>query len=205
MKKFYAVGTVIILLLGVGVFYLRSHQRDEGLHYERAETELVISPAPDATLTLLKAANDLQDAVMMPPLTDDRIWLPRGNYFLKVEQSANTFFYPIPIVAYRGGPDKDGAFGITIRPPLADAPHGLSPNLRDYKFIPSGHFLFGDHQRVQEPHYVWLGAYYMSSFEVTNADYREFLIDPRGYADETNWTEEGRKWRPITPHTRQHS
>ena len=125
MKKFYAVGTVIILLLGVGVFYLRSHQRDEGLHYERAETELVISPAPDATLTLLKAANDLQDAVMMPPLTDDRIWLPRGNYFLKVEQSANTFFYPIPIVAYRGGPDKDGAFGITIRPPLADAPHGL--------------------------------------------------------------------------------
>lgn len=196
MKKFYAVGSVFILLLGVGVFfYLRSDHRNEALHYERAATELVISPAPDARLTLFKAASNLPDAVMMPLVTGDRIWLPRANYFLKVERAGRTFFYPVPVTAYRGGPDKDGTFGITIRPPEADFPHGLLPDLPDYEFIPSGHFLFGDRQRPQEPHYVWLGSFYMNPFEVTNAEFREFLIDPRGYEAESNWTEAGRKWK----------
>jgi formylglycine-generating enzyme required for sulfatase activity len=196
MKKFYAVGSGVILLLGAGVFfYLRSDHRNDRLHYERAETEVVISAAPDVRLTLFKAANNLQDAVVMPPLTGDRLWLPRGNYFLKTEQGRRAFFYPIPIVSYRGGPEKDGAFGITVRPPGENVPHGLLPDLPDYQFIPSGNFLFGDAQRVQEPHYVWLGAFYVSPFEVTNAEFREFLIDPRGYADNTNWTEAGQKWK----------
>ncbi|MGZ8844671.1 MAG: hypothetical protein ACXW18_13475, partial [Pyrinomonadaceae bacterium] len=113
MRKFYAVGSVVVLLLGVGVlFYLRSDHRNDRLHYERAETEVVISAAPDARLTLFKAANNLQDAVGMPPLTGDRIWLPRGNYLLKTEQGSRAFFYPIPIVACRAGPEKDGTFGI---------------------------------------------------------------------------------------------
>jgi formylglycine-generating enzyme required for sulfatase activity len=82
-----------------------------------------------------------------------------------------------------------------MRPPVTGPPHGLLPDLPDFVIIPSGHFLFGDQLRVQEPHYIWLGSFYINPFEVTNAEFREFLIDPHGYSDNANWTEGGRKWK----------
>ncbi len=197
MKKLYAVGgaAIVMIIAIITLFYLRSDERGERLHYEHEETELIISNIPDAHLTLFKAGTNLQDALTMPVMNGERTWLPRGNYFLKVDQSGRTFFYPIPIIGYRAGPDKGGTFTVTIRPPGPDSPHGLLPGLLDYVFLPSGHFLFGDHLRVQEPHYVWLGGFFISPFEVTNAEFREFLTDPRGYLDDTNWTEAGRKWK----------
>ena len=155
MKKLYAVGgsAIVIIIAIVTLFYLRSDERGERLHYEKEETELIISNLSDAHLTFFKAANNLQDAVAMPFINGERTWLPRGNYFLQVEQSARTFFYPIPIIGYHAGPDKGGTFTVTIRLPGTDSPPGLLPDLPDYVFVPSGHFLFGDHLRVQEPHY----------------------------------------------------
>ena len=35
----------------------------------------------------------------------------------------------------------------------------------------------------------------MSRFEVSNAEYRAFLHDSNGYANDTNWTDAGRRWR----------
>jgi formylglycine-generating enzyme required for sulfatase activity len=199
MKKLFVIGGAVIVLAGaLAVMYFRSNERTEGLHYEREETEVIISKYAGANLSLFKAGNNLQDAIPISSKAEDRIWLPRGNYFLRVEQAGRSFFYPIPIVSYRGGPDKDGEFGITIRLPGSDSPHGLLPGLPDYVFVSSGSFLFGDHLRVQEPHYVWLGSYYIYPFEVTNAEFREFLIDPRGYGDETNWTEAGKKWKATS-------
>ncbi|MGZ8848549.1 MAG: hypothetical protein ACXW3C_18980, partial [Pyrinomonadaceae bacterium] len=61
MRKFYAVGSGVVLLLGVGVFFYLRSDRNDALHYERAETEVVISAVPDAKLTLFKAGNSLQD------------------------------------------------------------------------------------------------------------------------------------------------
>jgi formylglycine-generating enzyme required for sulfatase activity len=197
MKKLCAVGgAAIFIIIGtVTLFYLRSDQRAERLHYEHEETELIISNIPDARLTLFKAESNLQDALAITVINGERTWLPRGNYFLKVEQSARTFLYPIPIVGYLAGPEKGGTFTVTIRPPGTDSPQGLFPDLPDYVFVPGGHFLFGDHLRVQEPHYVWLGGFFISPFEVTNAEFKEFLVDPRGYLNDTNWTEAGRKWK----------
>ncbi len=197
MKKLYAFGgAAIVTIIAVGsLLYLRSDERRERLHYENEETELVISNIPGAHLTLFKAGNNLQDAIAMPPIGGERTWLPRGNYFLQADHSARTFFYPIPIIGYRAGPDKGEIFTVTIRAPGTDSPPGLLPDLPNYVFVPSGHFLFGDHMRVQEPHYVWLGAFYINPFEVTNAEFREFLIDPHGYSDDSNWTEAGKKWR----------
>ena len=177
MKKLFVIGGAVVVLAArdarVEIFSVE--QRAEALHYEREETELIISNVAGANATLFKAGNNLQDAIPISSKAEDRIWLPRGNYFLKVEQAGRSFFYPIPIVAYRSGPDKDGTFGITVRLPTSDAPHGLLPGLPDYVFVPSGSFLFGDHLRVQEPHYVWLGSFYIYPFEVTNAEFREFL------------------------------
>ncbi|HKZ02616.1 MAG TPA: SUMF1/EgtB/PvdO family nonheme iron enzyme [Pyrinomonadaceae bacterium] len=197
MRTLYAVAGVSILLVlaTVSFFYLRSDERTERLRYESEETEVVISNIPKAHISLFKAGNNLQDVIPMPAISGERIWLPIGNYFLKVEQGARTLFYPVPLIGYRGGPDKEGAYAVTIRSPLADFPQGLLPDLPDFVFIPGGHFLFGDHLRAQEPHYVWLGGFFINAFEVSNAEFRQFVIDPKGYADDTNWTEAGRRWR----------
>src|SRR5437762_3210480 len=116
MKKLYAVGgaaIVIIIAAAISLIYFRSDERRERLRYEREETEVLISNIPGAHLSLFKAGKDLQDALAMPLIGGERIWLPRGNYFLKVDQSAGTFFYPLPIASYRGGPDKEGTFTVT--------------------------------------------------------------------------------------------
>ena len=171
MKKLFAVGGISIATVAaaVSLFYFRSSDRHERLHYERQETELIISNIPRAHLTLFKAGRNLQEAASMPLIDGDRIWLPAGNYFLKTDDGGRTFFYPAPMLNYRGGPDKDGAFAVTIRLPASETPHGLLPNLPNYVFIPSGHFLFGDKLNRQEPHYVWLGGFFINPFEVTNA------------------------------------
>src|SRR5690242_8098515 len=200
MKKLYAFGgaAIVIIIIAIGsLLYLRSDERLERLHYENEETELVISNLPGTDLTLFKAGNNLQDAVALPPISGERTWLPRGNYFLRADNSGRKLFYPIPIIGYRAGPDKGGIFTVTIRAPGPDSPHGLLPDLPNYVFVPSGLFLFGDHLRVQEPHYVWLGSFYINPFEVTNAEFSEFLIDPHGYSDDSNWTEAGRKWKAV--------
>jgi formylglycine-generating enzyme required for sulfatase activity len=201
MKKLYIAGVAaIIIIIAIGsLLYFRADERNERLHYEREETELIIANLPLADLTIYKAGTSLQDALALAPIDRERIWLSPGNYFLKVDLSARTFFYPLPMVSYRGGPDKEGTLTVTIRSPQADYPHGLLPDLPDFAFIPSGHFLFGDHMRVQEPHYVWLGGFFISPFEVTNAEFRKFMIDSRGYANDANWTEAGRKWKASNP------
>lgn len=196
MKKLYAFGgAAIVTIIVIGsLLFLRSDERRERLHYENEETELVISNIPGAQPTLFKAGNNLQDAIAMPPIVGERTWLPRGNYFLQADHSGQKLFYPIPIIGYSSGPDKSGIFTVTIRAPGKDSPHGLLPDLPNYVLVPSGHFLFGDHMRLQEPHYVWLGSFYINPFEVTNAEFREFLLDPHGYSDSSNWTEAGKQW-----------
>ena len=197
MKKLFLVlgAAIVIIAVVATVFYFRSSNRCESLHYEREETELIISNTPRAQLTLFKVGKSLQDALAMSSIAGDQTWLSKGNYFLKVDQGGRSLFYPVPILGYRSGPDEGGTFIVTIRPPGPDSPHGMLPDLPDYVFIPSGHFLFGDRQNPQEPHYVWLGNFFINPFEVTNAEFREFSIDPRGYHDDTNWTEAGRKWK----------
>jgi formylglycine-generating enzyme required for sulfatase activity len=198
MKPLYVVGGLgfIVVLAGLAAaFYFSSEKRSEQLHYDRQETQLMVTNLVDASTVLFRSGTNLHDEVLMRPLEDGRIWLPKGNYFLKVTRDSSTFFYPVPIINYRGGPDPDGTFNITIRPVGPTPPRGLLPDLPDYVFIPSGHFLFGDRMRPQEPHYVWLGSFIINPFEVTNAEFREFLIDPKGYADDSNWSESGARWK----------
>lgn len=201
MKKLYVAGAAMLIIIAVTVSLLiyGASERQERLHFEREETELIVSNTSGASLTLFKAGKNLQDAVAMPPMGGERIWLPKGNYFLKVDRDGRSLFYPLPIVSYRGGPDQEGTFTITIRSPVTDSLPRLLPDLLDSVFIPSGYFLFGDHLRVQEPHYVWLGGFFINPFEVTNAEFREFLSDPHGYADDSNWTEAGRRWAAANP------
>jgi|SRR5215471_4975894 len=195
MKKFYAGGAILIIVAAIVTFFFyRSRARQEQLHYDREETEFIVTNLAGAKVSLYKAGNDIEALTALPLDSDDQ-WLARGNYFLKVDQNGKTTFYPVPILSYRSGPDKNGAFTVTIRPVPAQTPPQLNGSLPQFAFIPSGNFLFGDHLRPSEPHYVWLPAYFMSPFEVTNAEFKEFMNDPQGYKGDKNWSERGKQWK----------
>ena len=196
MKKFYAGGASIILIGAVITLIIyHSSALKEQRRYEREETQFFLTNLPGANVSLLKAGSSIEAAVVMPEFKPEGMWLSRGNYFLRVEQEGKLSFYPVPIVGYRGGPDKEGAFTVTIRPSFSPSPPRLLANLPEFVSIPSGHFMFGDQLRPSEPHYVWLTAYFMSPFEVTNAEFMEFIDDPSGYTNDANWTEAGKQWK----------
>ena len=197
MKKFYglAAGVIILIAAVTSLMIYRSKAREEQSRYDREETQFLLTNLSGANVALFKAGNTIETAVGMAEFKPEGMWLPRGNYFLQVEEAGKTSFYPVPIVSYRGGPDKDGAFTATIRPLRSQSPPRLLANLPEFVFIPSGHFLFGDHLRPSEPHYVWLTAYFMSALEVTNAEFKQFIDDPSGYRNVANWTEAGNKWK----------
>ena len=197
MKKFYAVASGVVITIGavVALMVYRSNAREEQFRYDREETQFFVTNLAGAQAALFKAGGTLEDAVAVREFKPEGVWLPRGNYFLEVEEAGKTSFYPVPIVSYRGGPDKEGAFTATIRPSRSQSPPRLFPNLPEFVFLPSGHFFFGDHLRPSEPHYVWLTAYFMSVFEVTNAEFKAFIDDPSGYRNDANWTEAGKKWK----------
>ena len=172
-----------------------ARERDEQLHYAREETELIVSNLLSAQVQLYKAGKNLSDTTRVAEFNGERLWLPRGNYFLRAQKDQHTFFLPIPVLGYRSGPDEDGAFIITLRPPPVEYPPRLLPDSPEFIYIPSGNFLLGDRLNPREPHYVWLTGFFMYPFEVTNAEFRAFLNDPAGYADTTNWTTAGQRWK----------
>jgi formylglycine-generating enzyme required for sulfatase activity len=198
MKRLYLAASVAVTIIVAGgvLLAINYHRRErtEQLRYEREETELIISNLAGAPVRLFKAGQEAAGAQPVTPFNGERIWLPRGNYFLQVDQPGGPLFFPAPIAGYRLGPDDEGALAVTIRPLPPDSPPQLSPEAR-FVHIPSGNFLFGDRQNLREPHYVWLPGYFMTSFEVSNAEFGEFVRDPQGYADESNWTEAGRVWK----------
>ena len=199
MKKVLILAAipVLLILVGGGIFtyrYLSGEQEETG-HYQREETELIVSNLAQATMRLYRAGNNLAGAAPVPEFNGSRIWLRKGNYFLEAVLPKGTIYYPVPILGYRRGPDANGSFTITIRSLAMEDPPPPPGSASQWKLIPSGLFLLGDRQNPREPHYVWLPAFFMRDFEVTNAEFREFLRDSTGYADLGNWTEAGRRWK----------
>ncbi len=190
MKKWHAIaaGSVTVAIAGI-LFAFRSvqDQRVEAVHYDRGETELIVSNPFHARIRLFFAGDHPEEAKEIGGFDGTRIWLQQGNYFLIAQESDHTWYYPAPLSGYRSGPDEDGSFAVTVRPYPSEWPGG------DFVYIPSGHFLLGDRLNPQEPHYVWLTSYFICPFEVTNQQFKEFIRD--GYQDGSNWTEEGKRWK----------
>lgn len=202
-KKFFIAAGLAVLVLAIASFALAKwraeRERNEQLHYQREETELIVSNLINSRVALLKAGKNLADTAVVAAFNGERFWLPRGNYFLRAEHGGKKFFIPAPIQGYRSGPDDGGAFIVTLRPLPQIYPPRLLSNSPEFVYIPSGSFLFGDRSNPREPHYLWLTAYFINPFEVTNAEFREFLNDPSGYADAANWTETGKRWKSSKP------
>ncbi|MBZ5591710.1 MAG: formylglycine-generating enzyme family protein [Acidobacteriia bacterium] len=179
---------------GLAAWRFAVHERIEELHYQRGETELIVTNLAHARVHLFVAGANLQDAKETGEFRD-RKWLPAANYFLRADTPAGSVFYPVPVTGYRAGPEKDGSLAITIRPVPREPPPRVSPEPLEFAYIPSGPFLLGDRLNPGEPHYVWLSALYISRFEITNAEFREFWNDPGGYRDDSNWTSQGQGWK----------
>jgi formylglycine-generating enzyme required for sulfatase activity len=185
--------TAVLIVGGAFAFQFASTHRTESIHFELEETELVITNLAGGRVHLYKSGASLDEASELS-FDGGRIWLKPGNYFLKTEAAGITSFYPVPIIGYRGGPDEDGKLIVTIRSLPRDEPPLLLTSSPHFVWIPSGAFLLGERLNKQEPHYVWRGGFFIGSFEVTNAEFKEF-IDAGGYNDSANWTPDGRRWK----------
>lgn len=195
-RKWVAVAALAVLVAAGAVFVwsFGARERDERIHFERDETRLIITNLSGGAVHLYKAGVRLEKAIEVP-YAGDQVWLEPGNYFLEVEQAGSVSCYPVPIVGYKSGPDEDGALIVTIRQPPPGEPPPLLPASPPFALIPSGQFLLGERLNRQDPHYVWLAGYFIGKFEVTNAEFREFLNDPTGYNDGANWTHDGKRWK----------
>ena len=197
-KRIILLTTAILLLVVVAELFFSGRLRlslADRLHFEREETELVVTNAAGASVRLFRAGPSLNEAAEIPAFDGQRQWLARGGYFVQAVAQGSTVYYPVTIIGYRAGPDADGVLRVTIRQMPTDAPPRLNADHPAMAYIPSGSFLIGDRLNPREPHYVWLPAFFISTFEVTNAEYGEFMRDPQGYADPANWTPSGQQWK----------
>ncbi|MDZ7267629.1 MAG: formylglycine-generating enzyme family protein [candidate division KSB1 bacterium] len=197
-KKVFAAGALAITAVAAILVYVqwsRQQARLEQLHYEHRETELVVANQLGAQVVLFRAGANLDDTTRVAAFNGRRMWLPAGNYFLQVRHQGRTQHLPVPLAGYRAGPDDGGAFYVTLRRAPQVYPPRLLPGLPEFVFIPSGSFLFGDRLNPREPHYLWLSSFFIHPFEVSNEEFRVFLRDSAGYADDRNWTAAGRRWK----------
>ena len=192
--RWTVLAAFIIASTGAVAMYARTRAATRADRWQRGETEVQIYVPPGLPRTLYRAGDTLTDAVRVG-IDADAIWLPEGRYFLEVGTAgeADRLFYPIPLRSGGRGPDADGSFAISVR--AATPPRPPNADTLPFVFVPAGQFELGDRRNPGESQHVWLPAYFIGAFEVTNGDFRRFLDDPEGYDLVTNWTAAGWAWK----------
>ncbi len=194
MNKWPYIGAGAVLAtccIGIAFWILRSDAAEQR-RYAGNETEVVIANPTRLPVRLFQAGENLNTAREVSGLTQSRISLGPGNFFIRAEHPNGTLLYPVPVLGYNGGPERDGSLLITVRPPPEQRPPVLD-GASQLVFIPSGHFLMGDRNNPRELQYAWVTGFFMALFETTNAEFRQFLND--GYLDDANWSEKGKRWK----------
>jgi formylglycine-generating enzyme required for sulfatase activity len=190
------LSAVPVALIGAGLCWRWWNEESlEEQRAERDETEVVVGAPEGALCRLYRSGGTMEAAQLLRDEPCRSLWLPAETFFITITAAGHELQFPTPLLGYRLGPDRDGSFVITVRQRLRDDPPLPRPDSSPFVFIPSGHFLLGDRATPREPHYVWLPEFYVGTFEVTNAEFREFLRDSNGYAADEHWTEAGREWR----------
>jgi formylglycine-generating enzyme required for sulfatase activity len=183
-----------LTLSGAGTFARREYGRVvRARHLSRGETELRLVNPAGAALSLYRAGATLEDARALP-LEGGDTWLPPGRYFVEASLEGERQLFPVTLEPEGVAPEDGAAWTVTVRrlarerPPRLD---GASP----FVLVPSGYFTMGDRNNPGHPHPVWVPAFHVAAFEVTNREFRAFLADPRGYDDRGSWTEAGWAWK----------
>jgi formylglycine-generating enzyme required for sulfatase activity len=160
----------------------------------RGETELRIVNPAGAAIALQRAGQTLDDAEPLK-LTSGEAWLAEGRYFVEANGGAWRQLFPVTIDGTGQGPEPDGSWTVTVRPPPREAPPQLGERASGFVFIPSGSFMLGERANPGQPHPVWVASFHLGEFEVTNGEFRRFLADPAGYDDRSSWTQDGWRWK----------
>lgn len=188
-------GVSLLLLLVLFWWIATSDDREENGRFSRGETELEVANPGDASIALLIAGDSYGQVRELSASLSDRQWLPPGRYMLRAAAGACTLWYPVPLTGYRSGPDEEGTFRVTVRSCPDILPPTLPESPAPFVHLPAGSFLFGGRLNPREQHHVWLPAFFLARFELTNGEFRRFTEDPEGYENDGNWTERGRRWR----------
>src|SRR5215472_2810236 len=164
MKPKYLLLVVVAVLIVVGgllALWYSAREREEELHFQRRETQLIISGQQGTNHQLFEAEKNLREARQIALPGSGKLWLSEGNYFLRVEQQGGVSFYPAPLLGFRSGPDPDGTLTLTVRPTPSRVPPRC--NSAELVYIPSGQALIGDRMNPREPHFVFVSAFFAGS------------------------------------------
>jgi formylglycine-generating enzyme required for sulfatase activity len=190
-----ACGAGLVVVLG-GVLAGTAWRSEAGrrARFASHRTPLRVSNRADADIALFQAGDTLdgaRPAILLPGET----WLPPANYFVQATRGNSRWLYPVPLRGFRLGPDRDGAFAVTVRPLVFRTPRPSADEPGPFFPVPSGHFALGDWKNPGQSHYVWVPLFFLAAFEVTNGEFREFVRDAAGYAARQNWTAAGWTWK----------
>ena len=190
------VAVVVGVLAATGTLsFLRAEQRRvaRARRSARGETELRIVNPAGAAVTLQRAGRTVDEAASLD-VGEQEVWLPEGRYFVEASALAWRQLFPVTVDGTGQGPEADGTWTVTVRPPPREGPP-LITEASGFAFIPAGSFAIGERTNPGQPHAVWVASFYMGEFEVTNGDFRRFLADPEGYDDRASWTQAGWRWK----------
>ena len=189
-----AVATALFVS-GAGAFARRELDRVvRARHSARGEIELrVVSPA-GAAISLRRAGASLDDA-QSAPLSGSESWLPPARYFVEAALDGGRQLFPVTSGAEALSPEGGETWTVTVRRLSSEQPPRLDDRTSTFVFVPGGYFTMGDRHNPRHPHAVWVQAFHLAAFEVTNREFRAFLADPRGYDDRACWTEAGWAWK----------
>jgi formylglycine-generating enzyme required for sulfatase activity len=189
-----AAAVSVGLALGAGEVARRELRRlVRARHLARGQVELRVANPAGAALTLRRAGNSL-DATETVPMPSGECWLDPGRYFLEAVSADGRQLFPVTSDPSVTAPEEDSTWPVAVRRVAAENPPraaGTAP----FVFVPGGYFTMGDRHNPGHPHAVWVHAFHLATFEVTNGEFRSFLGDPGGYDDRGNWTQAGWAWK----------
>jgi formylglycine-generating enzyme required for sulfatase activity len=200
-RRLLVLAAVVATVAGVfaatgALSFLRAEQRRlaRARRSARGETELRIVNPAGAALSLQRAGTTLEQATAVD-LERGEVWLPEGRYFVGASAGGWQLLFPVCIDGTGQGPEADGSWTVTVRPPARETPPQLVAGTPGFVFIPGGSFTLGEQANPGQPHSVWVASFYLGAFEVTNGEFRRFLADHEGYDARASWTEEGWRWK----------
>jgi len=79
---------ILVTVAGVAVAVYRfvESERLEDERYELGETELIVVNTTGSQVSLHRSSGNIAEVDLVPNFDGDRIWLPAGSYFLKLDR-----------------------------------------------------------------------------------------------------------------------